>query len=240
MAKKKTTKKNIGKTTKKATKKVSKKVIKQTSKKASIKASKKVTKKSVKKTAIKNTKKVVSKTKGKTSKKASIAKKATDFKKKAIVDNEIKVKVAEEILNLTENYKIEHIFESIMELDFFKSNNDDCLERSCENPATTSGHCRYHYIKNWKLIKLKQSILEEGKMQGFIQELISKYPLKNIESILNDLSDEKSFYSALRELDIIDKNAPEDVFSDMEEDDSNMAYTAKSNKRPYGNSFEEE
>ena len=31
-----------------------------------------------------------------------------------------------------------------------------CKVKGCRNPATTMGHCRMHYLKNWKEIKEKQ------------------------------------------------------------------------------------
>jgi hypothetical protein len=44
--------------------------------------------------------------------------------------------------------------------------------------------------------------LKEGKLQEYIEELISKYPPKFMEAIMNDLSDDKEFYKVLHELNI--------------------------------------
>ena len=44
--------------------------------------------------------------------------------------------------------------------------------------------------------------MKEGKLQEYIEELISKYPPKYIEALLSDLSDDKEFYKVLNELNI--------------------------------------
>lgn len=53
-----------------------------------------------------------------------------------------------------------------------------CRENGCENVASTKGFCRLDYIKNWKKIKRKEMILKEGKLNQYIEELVSKYPDK--------------------------------------------------------------
>ncbi|MCY4523867.1 MAG: hypothetical protein OXB84_03920 [Halobacteriovoraceae bacterium] len=235
MAKKRATKKSAKKKVKKkAAKKKVKKAAKKTSSKKSSKKKivKKAAKKSVKKTAAKKRKK-------QTTSKASPGKNKF-LNKNRMVANEMKEKLAEEILNLSENYRINHIFESISQIDFFKTADDDCMEKGCDNPATTLGHCRYHYIKNWNFIKLKQSILNEGKLQDLIQDLIGKYPLEQVEDVLNDLSDEKSFFTTLKELNIIDENVDDDSIDELEGEESEMAYAAKSGTKLYKDSFEEE
>ncbi len=39
-----------------------------------------------------------------------------------------------------------------------------CREVACEGLSTSSGYCRMHYIKNWKKIKRKDLILQEGQL----------------------------------------------------------------------------
>ena len=88
-------------------------------------------------------------------------------------------------------------------MDFFiDPKNDECVEKGCDNIRTTQAYCRLHYIKNWKAITKKKEILGEGKLQEYIEELISKYPPKYMEAILSDLSDDKEFYKVLGELNI--------------------------------------
>ena len=65
-----------------------------------------------------------------------------------------------------------------------------CRENGCENQSTTKGYCRLDYIKNWKKIKRKEMILKEGKLNQYIEELVSKYPDKYIDVIRQDLSTE--------------------------------------------------
>jgi hypothetical protein len=77
-----------------------------------------------------------------------------------------------------------------------------CREVACENLATTGGYCRLHYIKNWKKIKRKESILKEGRLNQYIEELVSKYPDKYIEAIRQDLSSIKEFLKVISDLDL--------------------------------------
>jgi preprotein translocase subunit SecA len=88
-------------------------------------------------------------------------------------------------------------------MDFFiDAKNDECVEKGCDNIRTTQSYCRLHYLRNWKVVQKKRDILKEGKLQEYIEELISKYPTKYIESLLSDLSDDKEFYKVLNELNI--------------------------------------
>jgi len=128
---------------------------------------------------------------------------------------------------LSEDHSLKDIFDAIQSVSFFVSSSDECSERGCENPATTLGYCRYHYIVNWKSIKRKQAILEEGKLQQFIEELVDKYPAKFIENILGDLDDEKTFVSVLKELNIEADESFDDVDDLDGEDDQDMAYETK-------------
>ena len=77
-----------------------------------------------------------------------------------------------------------------------------CREVACELMATTGGYCRMHYIKNWKKIKRKQMILQEKKLNSYIEELVSKYPDKYIEAIRQDLASEKDFAKVIADLEI--------------------------------------
>jgi len=79
---------------------------------------------------------------------------------------------------------------------------DSCREVACENMATTGPCCRMHYIKNWRRIKNKEKILSENRLNGFIEELVSKYPEKYIEAIRADLASEKEFAKVISDLDL--------------------------------------
>ncbi|MEW6058111.1 MAG: hypothetical protein AB1540_16010 [Bdellovibrionota bacterium] len=77
-----------------------------------------------------------------------------------------------------------------------------CREVACELVATTGDYCRMHYIKNWKKIKRKETILKERKLNHYIEELVSKYPDKYIEAIRQDLASEKDFAKVIADLEI--------------------------------------
>ncbi len=77
-----------------------------------------------------------------------------------------------------------------------------CRETGCENSATTKGYCRLDYIKNWKKIKRKEMILKEGKLNQYIEELVSKYPDKYIDVIRQDLSSEVNFNKVIHDLEL--------------------------------------
>lgn len=80
--------------------------------------------------------------------------------------------------------------------------NSLCKEVACELTATTKTFCRLHYIKNWKRIQQKEMILQEKKLNLYIEELISKYPDKYIEAIRQDLNSEKDFAKVIADLEI--------------------------------------
>lgn len=77
-----------------------------------------------------------------------------------------------------------------------------CRESGCENTATTKGYCRLDYIKNWKKIKRKEMILKEGKLNQYIEELVSKYPDRYMDVIRQDLSTEITFNKVITDLEL--------------------------------------
>jgi hypothetical protein len=79
-----------------------------------------------------------------------------------------------------------------------------CRESGCENVATTQGYCRLDYVKNWKRIKRKEMILREGKLDQYIEELVSKYPEKHMDMLRQDLNSEGSFAKVIRDLELDD------------------------------------
>lgn len=95
---------------------------------------------------------------------------------------------------------------------------DACREIACESSSTTAGYCRLHYIKNWRKIKRKEMILREKKLNQYIEELVSKYPDKYLESIRIDLADEKAFGKVIHDLEL--DESLDDVEGDDESDDA--------------------
>ncbi len=150
-------------------------------------------------------------------------------KKKAGVDEDLKENLAEEILALSEDFKIEDIFSSIRNMELFKIESDECVVRGCDNPSTTTGYCRFHYIKNWKDVKKKELILSEGRLAKMIEELVRKYPMKYVETIIQDLADDKAFSHVLKDLDIETDAEDLDTFEDDEllDDDQDIAFETK-------------
>jgi hypothetical protein len=259
---KKVTKKATKKVAKKATKKVAKKVTKKTTKKAQKKVEKKVAKKAPSKVTKKATKAVEKKSAKKTKAiktKAEVVSKKTpdenvevqnekkmslkESMKDEVVVDEIEVKndpkkelresIVEEVQSLTEDHKLSEIFSSIRDLDFFQNFTDECREKNCENPTSTGGYCRLHYISNWKTIKKNEAILVEGKLQNFIEDIVKKYSVKEVEGIIDDLSDEKSFLKALKEMDIESGDDDLDFNEEGIDDDQDIAFETKSTKSNY-------
>jgi len=147
---------------------------------------------------------------------------------KADIDKAIREELVEHLSSLDEDYSLEDLFNSLKGIDFFNGHTGDCLERGCDNPPTTMGYCRLHYIKRWSDIKKKIKILNEGKLQTFIEELVNKYPPKFIESVLDDLKDEKNFFKALKELNIESDDDFDDVALDEVDDDQDIVFETKS------------
>ncbi len=149
-------------------------------------------------------------------------------------------KIVDEIETLREDYDINEIRAAIRDLDIFNQrDSDDCLEKYCENIHQIAGHCRLHYIKNWVSIKRKETILKEGKLQFLIEELINKYPIKHIESIMNDLSSDKQFYEILKDLHI-DGPGSEENSDDGGDDDDIEIDTKSFGAGSRGGNFDEE
>lgn len=65
---------------------------------------------------------------------------------------------------------------------------------------------RLYYIKNWKRIKRKEAILQEGKLEAFIYELLSKYPDKFVEAIRLDLLEDQAFAKVIYDLELEDRD----------------------------------
>jgi hypothetical protein len=137
--------------------------------------------------------------------------------------SDLETKIADEIAELREHFNWKDITDAIGTMDFFiDPKNDECIEKGCDNIRTTQSYCRLHYLRNWKVVQKKRDILKEGKLQEYIEELISKYPPKYIEALLSDLSDDKEFYKVLNELNITSEfdYEEEDFDNSVDDDDS--------------------
>ncbi len=246
IAKKKTKKKVVKKIAKKrAKKKVVKKAAKKKTKKKVVKkiVKKKTKKKVVKKIAKKRAKKKVIKKIAK----ESTSKKTTEKPKEKSTSQEVRVKdrkelgvggkniekskdtiiketIVERISDLLEDHNLDEVFQSIKSIDYFKSDedNDECIQRDCDEPATTSSYCRLCYIENWSDIQRKRKIIEEGKLFDMFKDLIEKYSISVVYSILSDLENEEEFSKALVNLDII--HVDEDSDEGFEEEGDMHVY----------------
>ena len=66
-------------------------------------------------------------------------------------------------------------------------------------------------------------------LQEYIEELISKYPPKLIESILTDLHDDKDFFKALNDLNITSEfDFEEEDFDSDSDDDEDITIETRS------------
>lgn len=77
-----------------------------------------------------------------------------------------------------------------------------CRVRDCDQVASVEGYCRFHYLLLWKKIQIRKSILIDGKLEKYVEDLTSRYPDKFLEMIRKDLKSEKEFLSAIQELEI--------------------------------------
>lgn len=90
-----------------------------------------------------------------------------------------------------------------------------CKVKDCDQLSVVELYCRYHYLLFWKKIQNRKKILSEGKLEQYIEELTSRYPIKFLELIRKDLHTEADFMSAIQELDI-DESSTMDEFEEDE------------------------
>ncbi|MBX3040245.1 MAG: hypothetical protein KF789_05985 [Bdellovibrionaceae bacterium] len=77
-----------------------------------------------------------------------------------------------------------------------------CRARDCDQIAVVEAYCRYHYLLFWRKIQVRKKILDDGKLERYVEELTSRYPDKFVEMIRRDLRTEKDFLGAIQELEI--------------------------------------
>jgi hypothetical protein len=90
-----------------------------------------------------------------------------------------------------------------------------CKVRDCDQVATVDAYCRYHYLLLWKKIQIRKSILVDGKLEKYLEDLTNRYPDKFLEVIKKDLKTEKDFLSVIQEMEL-DENALNEVENEDE------------------------
>ncbi len=80
-----------------------------------------------------------------------------------------------------------------------------CFTENCDQPSTTGGYCRYHYMVSWGYIKERNNILSENKLKSWTTELIQNYSTRILDYMVRDLSNEKDFTTALGEMKLSPK-----------------------------------
>ncbi len=88
-----------------------------------------------------------------------------------------------------------------------------CRVRECDQASAVDGYCRYHYLLYWKNIQVRKTILSEGKLERYIEDLTARYPDKYLEMLKKDLRTEKDFMSAIQELEI-DESSVDNEYED--------------------------
>jgi adenylate kinase family enzyme len=81
--------------------------------------------------------------------------------------------------------------------------------------ANVEEHCRYHYLLLWKKIQIRKSILNDGKLEKYVEDLTSRYPDKFLDVIKKDLKTEKDFLAVIQEMEL-DENALNEIENEDE------------------------
>ncbi|MDE0151020.1 MAG: hypothetical protein OXK80_00790 [Bdellovibrionales bacterium] len=207
MAVKKKTKKKPAKkktktsvSSKKVKKKVSaKKKVKKPAKKLPKKTKKSAPKKAaVKKSAVKKSKTKKSAVKKPAQKKAS-KKPERSLKKQKSVSAKTSVQAPSYLSALEQ--ELERILEKNRQVSIKGSEGFEyCFEENCDQPSTTGGYCRYHYMVSWGYIKKRNQILSENKLKLWTADLIQNHSPRILDYMVRDLSNEKDFAIALSEM----------------------------------------
>jgi len=73
-----------------------------------------------------------------------------------------------------------------------------CKVIGCDRNYFAKGYCRYHYIKNWKRIKIMERLRSEAALDDHITNLIDKYPDEYMDMLREDIKK----YEGLEEEDV--------------------------------------
>jgi hypothetical protein len=68
-----------------------------------------------------------------------------------------------------------------------------CKVKACPNPATTMGHCRMHYLKNWQTIKAAQKKKAVKNLNNYIEHIMKKNPDGYVTALKEDLQNQEQF-----------------------------------------------
>lgn len=68
-----------------------------------------------------------------------------------------------------------------------------CKEKECDNEQTTSGYCRYHYLRNWRQVKEKQQKQSVKALNQYIDHICSKHPENYVAAVKRDLASPEFF-----------------------------------------------
>ena len=81
-----------------------------------------------------------------------------------------------------------------------------CKVRDCDQVSTVDVYCRFHYLLLWKKIQIRKHILNDSKLEKYLEDLTARYPDKFLEVLKKDLKTEKDFLSVIQEMEL-DENA---------------------------------
>lgn len=97
-----------------------------------------------------------------------------------------------------------------------------CKVRDCDQVASVEAYCRYHYLLLWKKIQVRKQILNDGKLEKYLEDLTSRYPDKFLEVIKKDLKTEKDFMSVIHEMEL-DESALNEAEGESDDDVQSFA-----------------
>ena len=68
-----------------------------------------------------------------------------------------------------------------------------CQEKGCRNVQTTKGHCRLHYLKNWKEIREEEKRKAGDRLNRYGEGSCKRHPDSYVDVIKRDLRREVNF-----------------------------------------------
>lgn len=93
-----------------------------------------------------------------------------------------------------------------------------CKEKGCNNASTTDGFCRFHYLKNWRVIKEKQKKKAVENLNKYIDHIMHKNPGGYVDAIREDLKNfdqfskkAEKYFSEDEFHDVMDELGGEDI-----------------------------
>lgn len=89
-----------------------------------------------------------------------------------------------------------------------------CKENTCKNTATTHGYCRLCYLKNWRLIQVKQKKKAADNLNKYVDHIMKKHPDNYVDAIKHDLRNADRFQSKANQY--FEDGDYRDVMEDMD------------------------